>query len=107
MIIQGSNDPLVIMFDESVENFPKMLVTIWRDSAMTKLVKKWRETDMQIAENMIVCPLTEQETAAFPPHQLIVEIKGLDENGTIVIYEAIPIEVMARHDSGIPLTEDV
>ena len=105
MFIQGSNEALVITFDESVENLTKILVTVWCDKAMQKLVKKWRETDMQVAQNTIVCPLTEKETAAFPPHPLTVEIKGLDEDGTTVIYEAIPIEVVARHDGSISLTE--
>lgn len=105
MVIQGSNESLVITFDESVENMAKMLVTIWLDSEKETLVKSWRETDMQIAQNTIVCPLSEAETAAFPPYPLTVEIKGLDADGTTVIYEAIPIEVVARHDGSIPLTE--
>lgn len=105
MVIQGSNEPLVITFDESVDALHKLLVTLWVDKPSRRLIRQWRETEMQIAQNTVTCPLTEQETAAFPPHQLTAEIKGLDENGTIVIYEAIPIEVIPRHDGSIPLTE--
>ena len=106
MFVQGSNEPLVITFDESVEHLTKILVTVWCEDGGEKLVKSWRENDMQIAQNTIICPLTEKETAAFKPPTLAVNIKGLDENGTTMIYEEILIDVMARHDGGITLTED-
>lgn len=107
MIIQGSNEPLVIQFDESVDTLDKLLVTLWADKPSRRLIRQWRETEMQIAQGTVTCPLTEQETAALPNGPLTVEIKGLDANGTVVIYEAIPIPVAIRRDGSIPLTEDV
>lgn len=106
MIIQGSNEPLVIQFDESVDALDKLLVTLWADKPSRRLIRQWRETEMQIAQDTVTCPLTEQETAALPTGPLTVEIKGLDGSGTVVLYEAISIPVAFRRDGGITLTED-
>ena len=46
MIIQGSNVPLTIQFDANVAEMPKLVVTLWNDSSIRKLVKKWEKSDM-------------------------------------------------------------
>ena len=49
MIVQGANEPLVITFDESVDALDKLLVTLWVDKPSRRLIRQWRETEMQIA----------------------------------------------------------
>lgn len=104
MIIQGSNVPLTIQFDASVAEMPKLVVTLWNDSGIKKLVKKWEKSDMTISEDTAICPMSEKETASLPSRSLIVEAKGLDEDGETVFWDAAEIDVTARRDSVIKLT---
>lgn len=54
MIIQGSNVPLTIQFDANVAEIPKLVVTLWNDSSIRKLIKKWEKSDMTISEDTAI-----------------------------------------------------
>jgi len=105
MIIQGSNNPLVIQFDASVAEMPVLVVTLWSDTAMypTKMIKRWNTEDMTIQDNTAICPITEAETKAIPNGTLILEAKGLDENGNTIFWDQYPLDVKTRRDKIIML----
>lgn len=106
MIIQGSNNPLVIQFDASVADMPVLLVTLWSDTAgyPNKLLKSWDREQMTIDDDTVVCPLTETETKAFPNGNLVLEAKGLDEDGNTIFWDQYELDVMTRRDRIILLT---
>lgn len=108
MIIQGSNYPLVIQFNEDVSAVPKLLVTLWRDinASQSVLIKKWEKPDMRISNDTAVCPLSESVTRHLPLRTLVVEIKGLDENGNEIFYEQDEQGVYRRRDKDISLVEE-
>ena len=102
MIIQGTNLPLVVTFDADVSETAALVITLWRRNG-TEL-KRWTKNDMQITEDTVELPLTEEETAAFPEGYNTLEAKGLDEYGQTIFWEAMPLLVEGRRDKGISIT---
>ena len=107
MIIQGSNNPLVIQFDTSVSDMPKLVVTLWNDEAgyPYKPLKSWDETQMTIDDDTVVCPLDEAETKEYPNGRLIIEAKGLDSDMNTIFWDQYPLKVKERRDRIIKLTQ--
>lgn len=107
MIIQGSNNPLVIQFDATVEGMPTLVVTLWSDTAMhqTKMIKRWNIEDMTIDDKTAICPITEEETKALPQGKLIIEAKGLDGDGNTIFWDQYELDVKTRRDRVITLTQ--
>lgn len=103
-MIQGGNQPLVIQFDAAVDTLPQLVVSLWHDANCQPL-KVWYKADMSIDDDTAVCPISEAETAKLPPQRLIIEAKGLDENGNTVFWDQYPIETLHRRDRVIKLTQ--
>lgn len=106
MIIQGSNNPLVIQFDADIENIPTLVVTLWKDKAgyASELVKQWMTEDMSIDGDTAVCELTEDDTRKYPSSYLMLEAKGLDENGNTIFWDEYKLDIKTRRDKVIMLT---
>lgn len=102
-IIQGSNNPLIITFDQSVDNIPILVATLWKRSNK-ELIKKWEREDMIIEDDVATCPLTEEETAGLRTKIVTLEIKGLDSGDNTVFWESYDIDIMERNDKNIELT---
>ncbi len=108
MIIQGSNNPLVIQFDADISGIPTLVVTLWCDlpgGTGTKLVKQWSQDDMAVNGDTVLCQITEAETKALPANPLVIEAKGLDANGNTVFWDAYTVDVKHRRDKAILLTQ--
>lgn len=107
MIIQGSNNPLVIQFDASIADMPVLVVTLWSDTAVypTKMIKRWNNEDMTISDDTAICPISEEETKKIPNGRLVLEAKGLDENGNTIFWDQYELDVMARRDRIIMLSQ--
>lgn len=110
MIIQGSNNPLVIQFDASVADMPTLVVTLWADKEnkceqYSEKVKQWNKSDMTIDNDTVVCPFSEDETKNISVKYLILEAKGLDENGNTIFWDQYKLYIKARRDRLISLTQ--
>ncbi len=107
MIIQGSNNPLVIQFDTSVEEIPVLVVTLWNSniSCQPKMIKRWDASDMIIDEDTAICPLDEDDTRRIHQSQVVLEAKGLDTNGNTIFWDEYKLDIKARRDSVIKLTQ--
>ena len=103
MIIQGSNSPLVIEFDQDVSGCAQLVVTMWGSSA-EEPVKRWNKADMQVDGATVSCPLGEEETAALSVDAVAVEAKGLDENGNTLFWDEMRESVKKRRDRVISMT---
>ena len=101
MLIQGTSNPLVIEFDQDVTDFAKLIITAW--TVKKVLLKKWEKADLTIEENTVICPLTEEETKAFPATAITIEAKGLDEDDTPIFWDEICVEMVPRNDKNISL----
>lgn len=106
MIIQGSNNPIVIQFDTSVADIPVLIVSLWGGSAAhtSKPLKKWEKADMVVDDDTVACEITERETAAFSG-TLTLEAKGLDGNGNTIFWDSQLISVKQRRDNVIMMTQ--
>lgn len=102
MIIQGSNNPLTLTFDESVEGIPSLVATLW--AGMGVMIKRWDKTDMGIDGDVVTLPLTEEETAALHGGSIMLDVKGVDENGSIIFWDEAGLRVLPRRDHTIALT---
>ena len=107
MIIQGSNNSLVIQFDQSVTDIPTLVVTLWRDliGRGSQKVKEWQKSDMTVDGDTVICEITEAETAALPAQQMVIEAKGLDGSGNTIFWDEYRVDVKNRRDKVIRLTE--
>lgn len=108
MVIQGSNNPLVIKFNTSVEGLTELVVSLWdksKNGENGRFLKSWRKADMTVDGDTVVCPMTEQLTQALPNTSVSVLAKGLDEEGETVFWDEYTLPVKARMDKGISLTK--
>lgn len=107
MLIQGSNNPLVITLDTSVDTIPDIVVTLWDKMAPNPSapIVKWEKADMTIDNKTLICPLTEEQTKTMPRMGVIIEVKGLDDNGMTMFWAGTDIDVLNRRDRIINLTQ--
>lgn len=107
MIIQGSNNPIVIQFDTDVDTLPALVITLWSDRAgyPTKMLKSWNNGDMDINGDTAVCQITEKETKSLPDGDLVFEAKGLDEYGNTIFWDQYKTDVKTRRDKIIMLSQ--
>lgn len=106
MIVQGSNNPLVLTFDTSVENVPILSITLWNAAKWkSKLLKAWTRSDVIINGDTVVCPLTESETANLSAESLVLEVKGLDDEGNTIFWAEYQLDLLSRRDKVITLTQ--
>lgn len=105
MIIQGSNNPLVIQFDADVSGIPVIIVSLWNSKNTGNPIKVWTRNEMTISGDTAICPLEESETKALQNSQLVLEAKGLDSDGNTVFWDDYPISVKRRFDKIITLTQ--
>lgn len=97
MLIQGTNIPIKIVFDMSVETFPKLVATLWSG---TKRVKKWEKSDMTVQGDTIYLPLEEDETRTYKRGKMTLNVKGLNSSNQTVFWQEATIEVGERKDKG-------
>lgn len=67
MVIQVSNNPLVIKFNANVEDLTELVVSLWDKSKSVdngRFLRSWRKADMTISGDTAVIPMTEQFTQA-------------------------------------------
>lgn len=93
MLIKSSNRPIEIVFDKSVD-FTKIRITLWFDG---KELKIWDNDSIEIKDNKITCPLTQEETASFPEGFASLEIKWLDKD-RVTFAERVVLTILDRYD---------
>ena len=103
MLIQGTNMPIKVVFDESVASMQSIVATLWNPQG--KQLKRWNTEDIDIQGDTIYLPLVEDETATYAKGKVILEIKGLDENGKTLFWQEVKITVKDRKDKIINLEE--
>ena len=98
VIIQGSNNPLVITLDEDVSDIPVIIVTLWSNG--TEPVRSWNRESMTVDGDKLICPITEDETAGLA-NAVTVDVKAWDENGQTVFWDEVMVNVKNRKDRNI------
>lgn len=101
MIIQGTNAPIVIEFDQAIDQMSELVISVWAVGGA--LVKMWEKDEIGIEGAIATCPLTEEETKAFPNTVVTIEAKGIDESGEMVFWDQMDVKVLKRRDKVISL----
>lgn len=99
MIIQGSNAPILLTFESSMESivdFSAALVSRQLSGEAT-ILKQWGKEDISISDTDVALPLEQEETMEFPNHVCSLEIKWVDEND-IHFADVVKILVQPRAD---------
>lgn len=102
MIIQGSNEPIQIIFDDEPRGVSEIYMALYDDKH--NLLKQWTISDMSIDGSVASAPLLESETMSFPPCVASLEIKWLESDGAIMQVEPPNrVRIVPRFDTR-PLT---
>ena len=96
MIIQGSNQPIVITFDDDIkENTKDLKVLLYTTSGE---LKSWTMDDLVIAGCSATAALTQEETLSFPVGNCYIEIKWLDSAGITQFNKIVQDRIVFRSD---------
>lgn len=101
MIIQGSNNPIVIAFDEEVSEIKDWSISLYGEDkrgAPGELLKHWGSGDLIIDGVAVFAPLTETETMSFMPCVASLEIKWLSPEDSIYHSDVVRVRISGRKD---------
>lgn len=104
MLIQGTNSPLVIQFDQDVSTMAKLVITLW--SLTGEKIREWDMAELTIDGDTAICPLTETETKEYPNTIVTIEAKGIDSDGDMVFWDQMDVKMVKRRDKVISLIDD-
>lgn len=104
MLIQGTNSPLVIQFDQDVSTMAKLVITLW--SLTGEKIREWDMDELTIEDDTAICPLTEAETKTYPNTIVTIEAKGIDSDGDMVFWDQMDVKMVKRRDKVISLVDD-
>lgn len=101
MIIQGSNNPIILEYDSPVDKITDISAVLTRRSSLqcneSGYAKQWRMADVQKSGKTILLPLTQNETLSFMPGRYDLEVKWI-ENDSIIFARVVTIYVEPRSD---------
>ena len=101
-IIQGSNSPIVLEFEDNMSTASKIECSL--NNGDTEL-KHWSIDDVVVEENLISLPLYESETMNFESGTAYLDAKILDVDGVIIFYNSFKLKVVNKFDR-TKLTEE-
>lgn len=82
----------------------KLVISLW--SLTGELVREWDLDEITVQEDTAICPLTEDETKAFPNTIVTIEAKGIDSDGDMVFWDQMDVKIVKRRDKAISLVDD-
>lgn len=112
MIIQGSNAPIILCFEEEFERVSDISVALIKDNRLNGrpniVVHRWGLEDIELHEDerTAICPLTQEETLSFPEGKALLEVKWLDSDGDVWMGCTVKTEIGKRFDKTILEEED-
>ena len=103
MIIQSSNEPIILTFTEDAAGLAALRVTLWQGKQ--RKIREWTLADVIVEGETVSCPLTQAETARFPAGPMLLEVKWLDTDGVTEFAETMQIMVCERLDKTVMAPE--
>ena len=99
-IYQSSNTPLIITFPCDISGIKQLEISLYKVDTRETL-KHWSLNDVEIDEDMIICPLLQSETAKFPVCNASLEMKWLDDYNYVKFSDPVDISIKFRQDKTI------
>lgn len=79
MIIQGTNEPIIIQFDGDTSAITDISIALYhRDN----LLKKWTMSNLTIDGDVVIAPMTQEESMGFIPGDAHLEVKWIEDGVT-------------------------
>lgn len=100
MLIQGSNAPIIIEFDEDTKNIIDLSVVLIKEE---NELKKWGKADVTLEGTNCYCPLSQADTINFTTGYGVLEVKWTNKKGEVNFAEIVNIKIEKRHDKTILL----
>lgn len=99
MIIQGSNAPILLTFESSMDSITDFSAALVSRKLVdkTSILKHWEKADIEVNETAVALPLTQEETMEFPSGVCSLEIKWVDEDN-VHFADVVNINVEHRAD---------
>lgn len=94
-IIQGSNQPIIVTFDNDITDIKDLHVALFSNH---EPLKEWYMDDIIIEGNTATCPLKQAETLSFKRGACTIEIKWMDEEGDVYLSEIVRSQIIRRDD---------
>lgn len=101
MIIQGSNLPIIIPFEEDTSDIKDLSVSLFGENKRgdaNVLLKHWGKDDVVIEEGSIIAPMSEGDTLGFIPGVAVLEAKWLSQDDNIYPLYTSRIRICGRAD---------
>lgn len=102
-MIQGSNAPIILTFDEDASCFSDLSVLL---SHGGRKLKHWTMAELQIDGNVVTAPLTQEETMGFLEGECTIEVKWLDSEGGTQFAEVVRDTIVGRRDKTLLEVKD-
>lgn len=98
MLIQGTNAPLTIEFDDSTSQILDISVAIVKDN---KVLIGWTKEDITLDGVFAYCPLTQVGTMDLPTGLANLEVKWTNQDGEVHFAELVVVRIEKRVDQTI------
>lgn len=107
MLVQGSNLPILLTFDEDASTFQDLSVKVYpRESTSDNPILSWGINDVTINEHEVICPIAQSDLMS--PNLTItedlnvaIEIKWLGETDTVYNNAVVYDYISYRKDSTV------
>lgn len=98
MLIQGTNAPIVIEFDDDTSSILDISVALVKDN---EILIKWEKTNITLDGVFAYCPLSQEDTMKLTPNFAVLEVKWTNADGEVHFAEPTLVEIVKRVDSTI------
>lgn len=99
MIIQGTNNPIIFTFSDSMSTIADIEISLI--SSTDKELKHWTMGEVEIIDNQVYAHLRQEESIKFPAGKCYFEVKWMDALGRTNFAKQIPETIMKRTDKTI------
>lgn len=98
MLIQGTNAPITIEFDDDTSNILDISVALVKDE---KILAHWSKEEITLDGVFANCPLTQEKTMDLPTGNVSLEVKWTDTDGEVNFAQLVTLKVVKRVDQTI------
>ena len=98
MIIQGTNNPIIFTFSESMNTIADIEISLYTTE---KELKHWTIGEVEIEEKQVIAPLKQEETIEFPEGRCFIEVKWMDAFGRTNFAKQISNTIVNRFEKTI------
>lgn len=98
MIITGSNTPIIFRMPEPIDSIKGISIVLCKYDIV---LKSWTDEDLTFLDDMVIAPLSQNETMKFPLGSCSIHLKWLGENGVVKFNKTIDSYIYKHPDETV------